>query len=534
VDPRTAATDTVPALEAEREIATATTGGSVLRGGLWNSASKILPQFFTLVVSIAGARLLGASGLGRQSYIAFVATSAIYVLGLGIPLALMRQIGESVGAGLAPQARGLVRWSLRFSVGGAAIGLVGLTAVALGGAEPQAAWILAGLIVAAGVLTQIPDAIISGLPHWRDSSVVVLWSSALGAVATVLVLAAGGGVTGMIAVQLAVALPILFVMAVLGRRRLFAVAPRSEIAPRALRARTLRYSASVFVGTLVTLVVFRRSEFFFLNHYSTNQQIAFYSIAFAVVTALVRLPSAMGQVLAPAVSTLFGAGAHERIAMGFSRALRLILLATMPIAAAAAALGPETIRLIWGEAYGPAQTPFLIMVATSLVTPLTVLGGALVVGVGRVGVPLLADTGAAVVDIGLAFALVPGHGAVGAALANSAAQVTAGLPLIIYSSRLAGPIRWEARILARTALLSAAGGGAAWAVVTVLGGAAGILVGLLSGAAVFLAGAAVVGILPRDDAEWLADLFGSRLGHRPRQAVLALAGLRAGSGQRRA
>jgi O-antigen/teichoic acid export membrane protein len=242
----------------------------------------------------------------------------------------------------------------------------------------------------------------------------------------------------------------------------------------------------------------------------------------------------MGQVLAPAVSTLFGAGAHERIAMGFSRALRLILLATMPIAAAAAAVGPETIRLIWGEAYGPAETPFLIMVATSLVTPLTVLGASLVVGVGRIGVPLLADAGAAAVDIGLAFALVPGHGAVGAALANSAAQVTAGLPLIIYSSRLAGPIRWEARILARTALLSAAGGGAAWAVVMVLGGAAGVLVGLLSGAAVFFAGAAVVGILPRDDAEWLADLFGPRAGHSTRKAALLLAGRCAGLGQRRA
>ncbi|MDX6661157.1 MAG: hypothetical protein QOJ55_1979, partial [Solirubrobacteraceae bacterium] len=89
MDPRADATDTLPAVEAEQEIANATTGGSVLRGGIWNTASKTLPQFFTLVVSIAGARLLGASGLGRQSFIAFVATSAIYVLGLGIPPALM-------------------------------------------------------------------------------------------------------------------------------------------------------------------------------------------------------------------------------------------------------------------------------------------------------------------------------------------------------------------------------------------------------------------------------------------------------------
>ena len=39
-------------------------------------------------------------------------------------------------------------------------------------------------------------------------------------------------------------------------------------------------------------------------------------------------PAAMGQVLAPAVATLVGAGAHERIRTGFSRALRLMISST--------------------------------------------------------------------------------------------------------------------------------------------------------------------------------------------------------------
>jgi len=72
--------------------------------------------------TIAG-HVLGEQASRRQIATAFVATSAIYVLGLGDPLALMRQIGR-VGRGrVAPQARGLVRWSFRFSVGGAVIGL---------------------------------------------------------------------------------------------------------------------------------------------------------------------------------------------------------------------------------------------------------------------------------------------------------------------------------------------------------------------------------------------------------------------------
>jgi O-antigen/teichoic acid export membrane protein len=512
VDPGTAATDTVPALEAEREIATATTGGSVLRGGLWNSASKILPQFFTLVVSIAGARLLGASGLGRQSYIAFVATSAIYVLGLGIPVALMRQIGESVGAGLAPQARGLVRWSLRFSVVGAVIGLLGLTAVALGGAQPQAAWILAGLIVAAGVLTQIPDAIISGLQHWRDSSVVVLWSSAVGAVATVLVLAAGGGVTGMIAVQLAVALPILFVMAVLGRRRLFAVAPRSEIAPRALRARTLRYSASVFVGSLVTLVVFRRSEFFFLNHYASDRDIALYSVAFSVMTALVLVPEALGAVLTPAVATLLGAGQMDRIRSGYARALRLVLLGSLPAAALGLALGPELVTLLFGRGFRDSEIPLLVLLAPFPLIPLMAVSFSLIEGLGKVKFPLVAGVGSAVLNVALDFALIPSYSANGAAAANSIAQGISAVVILVYGVRLVGGVRWEVNPLARMAITSAAVGALAWGAVSAIGGVVGLVVGLALATVAFVLLCVLLRVISHDDAAWLRQTFGSMLG----------------------
>jgi O-antigen/teichoic acid export membrane protein len=165
----------------------------------------------------------------------------------------------------------------------------------------------------------------------------------------------------------------------------------------------------------------------------------------------------------------------------------------------------------------------LIMVAASLVTPVTVLAASLLAGLGQVRLPLIANAAAGVVDIGVAAALVPHHGAVGAAIANAGAQAMAGLPLIIYSARLAGPIRWEPGALLRCSVLSALGGAAAWGVVTALGGVAGIVLGLLAGAVAFFVPAVAVGILPREDAAWLSDVLGSRAGHVLRRAVMALA-----------
>jgi O-antigen/teichoic acid export membrane protein len=162
------------------------------------------------------------------------------------------------------------------------------------------------------------------------------------------------------------------------------------------------------------------------------------------------------------------------------------------------------------------------MVAASLLTPVTVLASSLLAGLAHVRLPLVATAAAGIVDLGLAAALVPHHGAVGAAIANGAAQATAGVPMIVYSARIAGPIDWGWGSLVRCAGVSAAGGAVAWGVSAGVGGAAGLILGLLAGSAVFFGLAAAVGLLSREDAAWLSDVVGSRAGDLPRRLVLAL------------
>ena len=76
--------------------AAATTGTSVTRGGIWNAAANLTPQLCTLAISVAGARFLGPSGLGRQSFIAFVVATSLNLFAFGIPVALMRTVGPPV------------------------------------------------------------------------------------------------------------------------------------------------------------------------------------------------------------------------------------------------------------------------------------------------------------------------------------------------------------------------------------------------------------------------------------------------------
>ena len=172
------------------------------------------------------------------------------------------------------------------------------------------AWLLAALAVVSSIVATVPGAVLAGLQRWRDATIAGLTTGGVGVAAAIVVLSLGGRITAMFAVE-----AIVTTLALLDRRT------RPWRAGRAANRPALRRPAPGD-GPLRHVLLRRhaplsdrlaRSEFFFLQHYSNDQQIAFYSIAYAVSTGVVRLPSAMGEVLAPAVATLFGAGAHERI-----------------------------------------------------------------------------------------------------------------------------------------------------------------------------------------------------------------------------
>jgi O-antigen/teichoic acid export membrane protein len=483
----------------------------VLGGGLWQVVSATLPQLYTLVVSVVAARYLGADGLGRQSFISFVETTAIALLSAGLPIGLMRAVGEAIGREEQTSVRPLVAWAWRLELLGAGAGAAVLAGAALAGAEPQAAWLFAAVAAVGGILHTVPSALLIGLQRWRQASIAGLATGGIGTVLTIVVLAAGAGITGMFAVEAAMSLVGLVWTSALARRaeRRLERGP-ADIGP--LKRQTARFAAIASVAVVLNVIVWRRSEFIFLDHYSTDAEIAYYSVAFALITAVVRLPGTVGTVLSPAVATLFGAGAFDRIRSGFARALRLAIMATLPLLALTIALGPAALTEVWGPEFEAARDPLVVMACASIVVPMSILSVAVLIGLGNLRGQLLIDAAAAAVNIVLAFALIPHHGALGAAIANSGAQIVSGVAALAYASRLVGGVHWRPFWLLPAALVSAATGIVAWAVLSAVGGMAGLILGTLAGVVVFAGLGMLVRIVPADDAQWLAGDAGDRLG----------------------
>src|SRR5262245_7810713 len=164
-------------------------------GSLWAGAVALLPPLYTFAASVTAARFLGAANLGRITFIAFVQVTLTSVLLFGLPLSIMRHVGEARGSGHAGRIRPLIR-ALAWPVAGlAVIGFVVLTSIGVLGGEPRYAWLLAGVACAGSILQSIPTAVLVGLQRWRDAYVMGLSSGLVAVGAKVGLLASGRGVT---------------------------------------------------------------------------------------------------------------------------------------------------------------------------------------------------------------------------------------------------------------------------------------------------------------------------------------------------
>jgi O-antigen/teichoic acid export membrane protein len=487
-----------------------TTAANVVRGGLWTLASRVVPQLQLIAISIAAARFLGPDEMGRQSFIAFVALSVVLVATAGLPAALSRFVAELQGARLGGVGRSIFWWTWRIEAAAATAGTAGIGIAALLGASPRAAWALAALGCGLAIMQTIPSALLVGVQRWRDATVAGLVTGAVSVPLTIAVLALGGGIPGFFAVETATIAVNTAWMWSLGRRALMRL-PASEPIPKRYRDDYLRFAGATTLFTAVDFVVWRRSEFVFLASYSNDAQIALYSIAFASATALTKMPEAVAKVTTPAMATLLGAGEHGRVRSGYWRALRLLIFITPVIAAGAAALGPELLQLVYGDQYQGVRSVFLILVAPLPILPLLTTTDAVLFALGRLRFLIIVGLSATVVNIGLDLLLIPALDAVGAALANVGAQLAAGIPGLVYMTRLLGPPELPLGATLRSMAMAAVTGGCAFGVVEAVGGAAGVAAGLIVGGLAFAAAGMVLRPLADDDATWLTTLGSGRL-----------------------
>lgn len=490
------------------DYASSTTGASVARGSLWEIAGQVLPQIYVFIVSAATARYLGASVFGLIALISGVQLAVTSIVTWGIPYALIRTSGELYGSGRSSQLRSLMRWAYRVVAAASAIAFVATAGAVVAGAHPRSVWVLAGLTAAAAVLHSVPSSFLIGAQRFRQARIMGILTGTVSAGAKVVALATGHGIVAIFAIELAVVLANLIGTGVLAHHYQRDLG-HDDVQP-GLKRDVFRFAAIVGVSTVVGLVVYQRTEIFVLAHYRTDTDIARYSVPYSMVTTLLLLPSAASTVLSPAVATLWGARDLDRIRSGVSRSLRLVLLMTITLAGILSAVGPSFIRVVFGPSFSDVRTILIVLALGLPVVPVGTISSSVLRALGTLRWLTIWGVTGAIANVVLAFALIKPFGAVGAAAANSSAQMAVALPLLVIVRRRVGSVDMGLLVLLRTMLLVGLGTAAAIVTVAYLPLAARVPVGALVFGVIVFGGARPFRIMSRDDAGWITELLAGR------------------------
>jgi O-antigen/teichoic acid export membrane protein len=198
-----------------------------------------------------------------------------------------------------------------------------------------------------------------------------------------------------------------------------------HIQPPGLRHRMLMFAWQSVAFMIVDMIVWERSEFILLKHLCADiRQVSFYSVAFSMAERLLITASIFGSAAGATIFAQYGRD-KSRVPNITASAFRYLALSSIPLHFIAAALAAPALLMLYGNAYTGAAA--VVTLAPILCLPKAFISPVqnLLQSHERQSFVIGATVFAGIVDIGVAWYLIPAHGAVGACIGSGAAEITA-------------------------------------------------------------------------------------------------------------
>ncbi len=408
----------------------------IARNSLLAAVDTIAGLLSTLIGSVAVARLLGPVKLGYYNYVIFLCSITNHVASFGVPLAARKYLAEHLGRGEYMMVRAIWRLTFRFqSLMAVLVVAAGLTLIAW--KVPPEHRLYASLAVASllpAMLMAMYSAANTAMEDFASNVKSSLISSAIGLAGLLLALAMRWDLPGLAAALLAERTADLLVRRSYGLRHMrrwpapsLNHASAQQVARLADFKRSLRrFCAQAGLLQALNIIVWDRSEMLFLKHFSDIRQVAFYSLAFNITQRLLLLPRSFVSAVGASVMVRIGRDAESAAGLTLG-ALRLMAVLALPVSFGAAAVSDPVVRVLYGQRFLAAVPVLGILACFAAAKALMLPAQNLLVASDRQGALLKVMFATAALNLLLDYALIPSHGAIGAAVANSAAQTTAAV-----------------------------------------------------------------------------------------------------------
>lgn len=389
---------------------------------LLHSMQLVIAGAVSLVILLLVARRLGPVETGYYTYVLWWLEVGILIVGFGWPTTISKFVAESLAQRDRAGALAVVRWALRVELWLASLSM-GLLALVVyrGFVPPLRRLMLIGVLdLLPGSLARFFHGACQGLQEFVGPLKVITVCSLLRLVLTVIVVAMGTGVPGVLVAWVVTHALIAVGLGILARHHLGGQwALRAPIVSRPVRQRLWRYTLNLGAILMLDAIVLRRSEVFFLERGSPPTEIAYYSLAHEMALLLSVVPSLTAVVLLPVIADHYAHQRWQEIASMYTTALRGVALVVLPVSVWCAFCARPLVTVILGTQYLSAVWPLRLLALAMGLSALGMIGGGIMCGMTVTGRFVALSVVIAAVNLFLAWMLVPSYGAVGAAAAKA-------------------------------------------------------------------------------------------------------------------
>ncbi|MDB5106949.1 MAG: glycosyl transferase group 1 [Fibrobacteres bacterium] len=406
-----------------------------------------------MAASVVMARSLGPNDLGIFHQVSWFAGTVSVIISLGFITSITKFTAQFRSQGRDADVLSAVRYIFYIELAIAIVTTIALLCYASSIADhyfsKDQKWIfmLAFIAITPGIQTAIFSATLEGAQVFRYQTVHSLTVTPAALLLKVYVMMKGYGLISLFGINL------LFSVVNLG---FFYYAARREGLLKGWfkfkpsdgnwKKEILAYNKSAIGIHFVDLVVWSRSENYFLGRYCLAPQIAYYNLAQNLIVKFTgTLPNLMWRILLPLSAEHHGRNETEKMKKTYHHALRYSAFIVFPTVAICFLAAYELIVIFYGHAYSEAKDCFQILCAGALLSSLAQPGSAVIYASNRQNFILKYGAVLAVLNIALCFWLVPKYGARGAAFCYSFTTSLGVIGGFIFTTRKMDlPIPWPA------------------------------------------------------------------------------------------
>ncbi len=399
---------------------------TIARNAGWYGLETVISFIVTLFTSIAIARTLGPEKMGYIIYVIWIASVVSSLGSMGIPATTRKYMAEFLGGGDQGTARFIYFRTLLLQAALATVATGGLVYWVLGDATAE--YKLASVLVVLSIWPAMVNSISAQANVATEELSTNLPASIVSIVVYFVAVAATvvfqWGVIGFGASVLAMRSVDFLVRVIPTMKRTFAW-DTHHIYPPGLNRRMTSFAWQSIASMIAALIVWDRSEFFLLKYLCPDiRQVSYYSVAFSMAERLLISASIFGSATGATIFAQFGRDKSRLPGLAAS-SFRYLALTSIPLHVISAALAAPALLVLYGDKYRGAEA--VVTLAPLLCMPKAFMSPVqnLLQSTERQVYVILATVLAGVVDISVAWILIPAHGAVGACIGSGVAQVTA-------------------------------------------------------------------------------------------------------------